>query len=327
MTPTTLTDPRQMVAISADSGVTPLGYIVWYSVPDVDVSVRKLRRVWQLSGLDPKPLPKAPGEVNAFRRAVRGEEGRIALPDGTVMETDVRDIPTNDGYIVYQLSRVVKDADEQLVSYPKALRVKYHPERRDTDFDALGEIPRKDVLPIMESIQERFEANVKAITGAKVRSLVRDYLKNDDDEQAGKVGLSGENMRGKAGGVYFVLARYADQVASLADFLSEMYPDHASAGLYSVPMADGATERDMIRRQHVANSLADIEEEIGEVRDLLREDRKRGVRDNVRQHHFRRLEQLKRRAAQYAEALREEQDDVTAHLDVLNAQLRQLLGV
>jgi NTP pyrophosphatase (non-canonical NTP hydrolase) len=325
MTPT-LTDPRQMVAVSADSDVTPLGYIVWFSVPDLDVSVRRLRRVWQLSGLDPKPLPSAPGEVNAFRRAVRGEEGRIAMPDGTIMETDVRDIPTNDGYVVYQLSRVVKDADEQIVTYPKAMRVKYHPERRDIDFEPLGEIPRKHLLPIMDSIQERFDLNVKAITGAKVRALVRDYIKNDDDEKQGKVGLSGENMRGKAGGVYFVLSRYADQITALAEFLGEMYPQHDSAGLYSVPMADGATERDMIRRQHVANSIAEIEEEVGEVRDLLREDRKRDVRNNVLQHHFQRLEQLKRRAAQYSSALREEQEDVTAHLDVLNIQLRKLLG-
>ena len=39
------------------------------------------------------------------------------------------------------------------------------------------------------------------------------------------------------------------------------------------------------------------------------------------------LERLKRHAAQYADALQEEQDDLTAHLDVLHGQLNKLLGV
>lgn len=325
-----------MIAVSKDSGVPVLGYIVWFSVPDEDVSLRRVRRLWQLSGLDAKPLPKETSDINAFKRAVRQEEGRVRLSDGNIIETDVRDIPTNDATITYQVSRVVRDRDEKIVSYPKALRVWYNKQLNTIDFAVLGDVPRREVLPMMESIQARYEENGKTITGAKVRGLVRSYIKDDDDEQAGMVGLAGENMRGKAGGVYFVLAKYADQLEGLTEFLSELYEHHVRPGggqgaaprayLYTVPVADGATEREMIRRQHAANSIAEIESAIGEARELIRDDRKREIRDNVKKHHFLKLERLRRHAAEYSSALQEEQDDLTLHLDLLNKQLRKLLG-
>lgn len=324
---TTLTPPvvKNMTAISKDSKVPPLGYIVWFSVPDEDVSVRKVKRLWGLAGLDPKPLPSNPREIDAFKRAVRDEEGRHTLTNGDIVETDVRDVLTDDENIIYQVSRVVRDRANRVVDYPKAVRVWYSKVTGEIDFKALGEIPRRDVMPIMESIQGRFEANAKTITGAKVRGLVRQYIKDDDDEQANMVGLAGENMRGKAGGVYFVLARYAEQLEGLAEFLAELYED-GRAYLYSIPLADSATEREMIRRQHSANSIADIEEAVGDARRLLRDNRERSIRDNVRKHHFMKLERLRRHAAQYADALQDEQDDLKNHLDVLHAQLRKLLG-
>ena len=348
MTPSTAIDPRSMVAVSRDSGVEPLGYIVWFSVPDIDQPLRKVRKLWQINGLDPAPLPKEPSNADAFRRAVRAEEGRITLANGDVIETDVQDIPmqdyyvehvdkkgtksvTREGFIVYQVSRVVKDKDELLVDYPKALRVKFNKNTEEIEYEALGDVQRSVILPMMESIQERFDANAKSITGSKIRSLVRDYIKNDSDERHKLVGLSGENMRGKAGGVYFVLAKYADQVSALADFVSELYPHHDSAGVYSVPMADGASEREMIRRQHASNSIAEIEAAIADARRLLREEdgdepRDRAIRENVQQHHFDKLDRLRRRAAEYASALEDEQENVTAHLEVLQRQLRKLLG-
>lgn len=316
---------KGMTAVSKDSDVEPLGYIVWFSVPKEDVPLRKVKRLWQLAGLDPKPLPDNPREIDAFKRAVRDEEGRITLPNGTIIETDVRDIPTNDANVTYQISRVIKDSTEKVVDYPKALRVWYSKQLNTVDFTALGEVRRSEVLPMMTDIQERFEANAKTITGAKVRELVRRFISDDDDEQAGIVGLAGENMRGKAGGVYFVLAKYGPQLESLEQFLDELYPG-VRGFLYFVPMADGASEREMIRRQHRVNCVAEIEGATGEVRQLLRDGRERGVRDNVRKHHFAKLERLKRHAAQYAEALQEEQDDLNTHLSVLQGQLRKLLG-
>jgi hypothetical protein len=326
-----------MVAVSKDSKVKPLGYVCWFSVPDESVKLSRLRRIWQLAGLDPKPLPKDQRAVNAFKRAVREQEKLGTFTDsatGLRVETDVRDVLENAEDVIYQITRVVRDKDNRAVEYPKALQVWYSKVKDEIDFKVIvpkgvdpkaANLTRQALLGVMESVQELFDANTKAVTGAKVRTLVRSYVKNDEDETLGSVGLSGENLRGKAGGVYFVLAKHADKLESLADFLDELYEPQGRAYLYTVPMADGATEREMIRRAHVANTVAEMDEEMEAVRQLLRDGRDREVRSNVKSHHWNRLQALRRRAAEYAEALKDEQEDLTTRLDVLHNQLRKLV--
>jgi hypothetical protein len=316
-----------MVAVSKDSGITPLGYVVWFSVPDEDVPLRKLRSTWGIAGLEMDCVPTDQKAVNAFKRAVRDQEKRVVNEaDGTVTETDVRDVLENSDEVIYQVSRVVRDLHERVVQYPKALRVYFNKETLDIQMRPLGDLPRRDVLPIMEEIQDAYDANAKTVTGAKVRSLVRSYLRSDRDEGARQYGLSGENLRGKAGGVYFVLARFASELERLGEFLDNVYPDHR-AYLYTVPMADGASEREMIRRAHAQNAVAEMEAAMAEAAALIRGDRERAVRENVLKHHWGRLEQAKRRAAMYADALKEEQESVTTHLDLLNRQLRKLTSM
>lgn len=317
---------RDMMAVSKDSDIAPLGYIVWFSVPNADVSVRRVRKHWGLAGLDMTIVPSDPKQPDAFKRAVRAQESRVREPNGNVVETDVREVVSDADTITYQISRVVRDREEKIVDFPKALKVTYRKFDGELDFQPLGQVSPRDVLPMIKEIQAAYEANGNAIPGSKVRSLVRDFIKDDSHETSGKVGLSGENLRGKAGGVYFVLARFGEQLDALAEFLSHVYPD-GRAYLYTVPMADGATEREMIRRHHVNNSIAEAEEAIAEARLLIREDRQRGVRENVRKHHFAKLERAKIRTAMYAEALQAEQEDVNARLEVLNRQLRKVLGV
>lgn len=328
MATATLTHPsvKDMTAVSKDSGIEPLGYIVWFSVPDQDVSLRRVRKQWGLAGLDMAVVPAEPKQADAFKRAVRAQESRVREPNGNVIETDVREVDSDTDTIVYQLSRVVRDRQERIVNYPKALKVTYRKYDGELDFQPLGQVNASEVLPMIEAIQAAYEANGKAIPGPKVRSLVRDFIKDDSHETSGKVGLSGENLRGKAGGVYFVLARFGEQLDALAEFLSNVYPD-GRAYLYTVPMADGASEREMIRRHHVNNSIAEAEEAINEARLLMREERKRGIRENVRKHHFAKLERARMRTAMYSDALRSEQEDVQMRLEVLNRQLRKVLGV
>lgn len=329
--PTATTSPpklKGLTAVSKDSKVKPLGYIVWFSVPDENVSLRRLRRVWQLAGLDPAPLPKDQRAVNVFKRAVRDLEKSGTFSDaktGLKTETDVRDLLENSEDVIYQVTRVVRDEKDQLVEYPKAVRFWFSKVTGEIGFKPLEGFPRAQALELAEQVQAEFDANQSTVTGAKVRTLVRHYIKDDADEQAGLVGLSGESLRGKAGGVYFILARHAQQIESLAECLDELYQPSGRAYLYSVPLADGKSEREMIRARHVANTISEMESEMQEVSNLLREGRERDVRSNVAAHHWAKLQQFRRRAAQYADALREEQDSLTDHLEVLNRQLKKLV--
>lgn len=334
----TATTPRVLrgkVAVAKDSGVKPLGYICWFSVPDEDVSLRRVKNKWGMAGLDIGVLPKDPRAVDAFKRAVRNQQGiRRDAQAGTVTETVVHDVLENADDVIYQLTRVVRDEAEQVVEYPKAMKVWYSKVTGELDFRPLKEerpelrIKKVDLLPIMDAIQFDFEQASKKITGAKVRTLVRQYIRETSDEQSGVVGLSGENLRGKAGGVYFVLARYEEQLESLSEFLDELYTP-GRAYMHMVPLADGASERELIRRHHTTNCVTEMEAAIGEVRDLLTADRTspgtRAIRSNVAQHHWNKLQQFRRRAAEYANVLTEEQEELNAHMELLNRQLQKLV--
>jgi len=312
-----------MISVGADSGVKPLGFIVWFSVPDENVSLRRLRRIWQLAGLDPSPLPKDQKAVNVFKRAIRELEGRVNEA-GVITETTVADVLENEQDVIYQISRVVRDLDEQVVEYPKAMRVVFSKVTEDIHYKPLGGVTPAEVLPMMDAIQNYYDANTKTVTGAKVRTLVRNYIKNDSDEQANLVGLAGENMRGKAGGVYFVFAKHKAGLDSLAEMLDELYAG-SRAYLYTVPMADGASERELIRRHHTANTLADIKEAMADAAKLIRADRDRGVRSNVADHHWARLQRLRTRAAHYALLLKDEEAEIETAAAMLERQLKKLI--
>lgn len=318
--PASLTD---MVAVSADSGVKPLGYITWFSVPDRAVPLKKLRTQWMMAGLDPKCLPPDPRALHTFKHAMREQDGREATPEGHIIETDVRAVDENGTVCIYQISRVVKDRENEVVEYPKAMRVTYKKMDSEIVFKALGDVPKAELLPMMEAITDYFEQNAKMIGGSKVRTLVRQFLRDDADEEGGVIGLSGENLRGKGGGIYFVDAKFKAELDSVAEALEGLYPENA-AYLYTVPLADGASERELIRRHHVANTKKEIMEAIADVAALLRADRKAAIRSDVIRHHERKLNALRRRAALYNELLKEEQEDVSTAAGMLALQLEKL---
>jgi hypothetical protein len=335
--PTTTATPQRvkgMMAVSKNSGVKPLGYVVWFSVPDEDVSIRKLRSSWGAAGLEMSVLPRDQKAVNAFQRAVRQQEGVFRDEQaGTIMETDVRLVVETEQDIVYQISRVVRDLNERQVDYPKALKVWFNKETEDLQYRVMGETRKMDVLPIMDAIQDAYEAAGRSVTGSKVRTLVRNFIRetpyegwrDDDGNVHGQVfGLSGENLRGKAGGVYFVLAKHERELESLAEFLHELYAPKGRAYLHIIPMADGRGERELIRAHHVANTVDEVDTAINEARNLLRADRDRAVRENVVKHHASRLYRMQARAAEYSKVLQEEQEDMAERIELLRRQLRKL---
>ena len=326
---------KNMVAVpSDDKTVKKLGRVCWFSVPDRPVSARRVRAKWRTAGLEEKlrTLPKndGPKASDVFKRAVRGQVARHRANDGTVTETDVRDVDETPDEILYQVTRVVRDKTEQRILYQAGVRVWFNKATDDwggkpmTEVD--GSVSRREGLAILDAIDEMVEQLSETVTGSKVRTLVRDYLQDTTNEKDGVYGLSGINLRGKAGGVYFVPEKYLEQVEGLAEFLGELYAEPGVGFLYSLPMADARTEREIVRQQLKLESVADIEEATARVRNLLRGDRDRAVRDDVKDHWRAELSKLKRRAAEYEQVLGDEQTDVLAHIAVLDKQIA-LLGL
>lgn len=321
--PTTPDSLKGLVAIG-DSSIKPLGYVVWFSVPDEAVPLRRFKMTLAAHGLPPSLAPTDTKAIHTFKRAMREQEGRKRT-NGHITETAVAQVNETTEDCVYQISQVVRDLQERVIDYERGMRVTFNKKTEDIGFNVLGGVPRQELLPFMESIQDFYEKNSSKVTGARVRGVVRNYLKDEPDEGRGVDGLSGENLRGKAGGVYFILAQHGDQVKAMSDMLDELYKD-GKAYLHAVPMADSATEREIIRRHHVANTRTEMREVMGEVRELLRGDRERAPRSDVVANKWAQYRALERRAAKYQAALQDEQDEIKDMATILHKQLDKLVG-
>lgn len=321
--PTTPKSMEGMIAVSGDRDIPPLGFLTWFSIPDEAISLRKLKASLAMFGLSPTLAPTDTKAINTFKRAMREQEGRHK--NGTITETDVAPIDETPEVCVYQVTRLERDLQERVINYPKALRVIFIKSGNDAgniEFEPLDGVPRTEVMPMMSAIQEFYDRNGAKVTGARVRAVVRNYLKNEPDEQRNREGLSGENLRGKAGGIYFIPAKHEDQLKSLAAMLNEAYK--GKAYLHAVPMADSASEREIVRRHHNANAMAEAREMMTDLRGLLADDRERAARSDVVAHKWAQFQTLRRRLGQYKEILQDEQDEMLQDMDILKKQLDRL---
>ncbi len=326
--PTTPASLKGLVAISGDSGIKPLGYIAWFSVPDESVSLRRLRMTLAAHGLPPTLAPKDTKAIDTFKRALREQEHRTkefvdGKPVGYSENTVAQVVETRDD-CVYQVSSVRRDLNERVIDYEKGMRVIFNKRTEEVSFNVLGDVPRSELMPVIEAITDFIEKNSARVTGARVRGVVRNYLRNESDEKREMEGLSGENMRGKAGGVYFILEQFGEQVRAVSEMLEELY--HGRAYLHAIPLADGATEREMIRRHHIANTMEEMKETLAEASDLLRADRERQPRSDSVAHKWAKFKTTERRAAKYAAALQDEQEEINDMAQILRMQLDKLMG-
>ena len=72
--------PADLIAISsataAENPDLVLGYVVWYTIPNLDIKFSKLRREWLYAGLEPvRALEADPKTIDAFKRAVASLKG------------------------------------------------------------------------------------------------------------------------------------------------------------------------------------------------------------------------------------------------------------
>jgi hypothetical protein len=93
-----------------------------------------------------------------------------------------------------------------------------------------------------------------------------------------------------------------------------------------VPLADNASEREIIRRHHVANTRQEMKEAMQRVKSLLSADRERAPRSDVVANEWAHFRALQRRSATYASVLKDEQDEIEDMGKLLKKQLDKLIG-
>src|SRR3954447_10461097 len=140
------TTPRSLkgaVAVGLDSDIKPLGYVTWFSIPDENVKLGRLKRMLGVHGLPTELAPKDTKALNVFKRAMREQDGRHR-ENGHIRENVVHQVVETPDDCVYQLSSTVRDLEERIVNYPKAMRVIFNKRTEDLRFNLLGEVKRNE---------------------------------------------------------------------------------------------------------------------------------------------------------------------------------------
>jgi hypothetical protein len=322
--PTTPTALKGKIAVSKDSGVKPLGFLTWFSIPDDAVPLRRLKQQLVQAGLPMALAPKDTKAIDVFKRSMREQEGKVR-ENGHVRETTVAQIVETPEDCVYQISVLKRDLENRVIDYPKAMRVVFNKKTEEISskpFTGEGGVTRAEAAEIADQIQEFYDKNGTKVTGARVRTVVRNFIREESDESRGIEGISGQNLRGKAGGIYFVLAEYEWALEALSQMLDEVYGGRAY--LHFIPMADGDSEKEILRRHHIANTRQELKEALGEVKGLLSGNRERAPRSDVVFNKQAQFHALQRRAAKYNEVLGDEIQEIEDMAGILRKQLDRL---
>jgi Mg2+ and Co2+ transporter CorA len=259
MTPTTPSSMEGLIAVSGDrkdlTGV--IGFLTWFSIPDESVKLGRLRSKLGIHGLPTSLAPKDTKAINTFKRAMREQDGRHR-ENGRIRENVVKPVLENATECVYQISSTVRDLEERVIDFPKALRVIFDKRTDTMRFNPLGGVKRAEALDVYNAIQDFYEANTKSVTGAKVRGIVRNYLKDQPDDERDIHGLSGENNTRR---------EIQDAIVTTKALLSD---DRERAVRSDVAAHHWANFRQLQRRsKEYANLLQDEEEEIGSMSRIL----------------------------------------------------------
>lgn len=300
-----------VVAVTEGGAITLdmiLGEVVFYTVPDAPVKVQKVKEIMQELGLDESLIPEPRKPVYVFEDAVRRVEGK--RKNGTITETKVDKVFEDNTTSVYQVTRLVRNIDEKVIDHPKAMRVSFDKAGHMITVEPLEAEAADALAGTEESIREYYSRNRATHHGQKIRNTLRQYI-------TGK--LFGESIR-ESGGIYFVARRHHDELIKLRELMDRLY----QPGLFHlIPLANDETQREMLEKRFVVNTMDAINEAIGRYAERLKDSSKTVRSDTIRTATEDRAA-LGERIKQFRELLSFESDALEQNVALLDQQILKL---
>ena len=322
---------KRLLAASDEHELDPayfLGRLTTFSMPDKPVNGSKLIRWWANAGLDMAWLPDVTRQpVHVFQRACGSVKRRRA--EGALARTEIAaDEVFNNGTCVYQITVKVWDEAGRTIEHEKALRVTFDkdPTNAEITFDHLGyEDPMLD--KVERDIREHFDRHAKDVMGQKLRKSIVKAL----------AACGAQNLRGKAGGLYFVPTEWRvngdkptltkPTLDGLKQVLANAYPDEDYADLYSWPLINDQYAQEMVQKHFTLNVRSEAQEimlEVVERNRQMKSGKGRRVREDAMANYYNKLRKLKGAHDQFRELVALEQTGVQQDIELLEKSLSEL---
>jgi hypothetical protein len=272
--------PKGVVAVTPGGEITLdhiMGFYALFTVPDEPVSASKLNRLWISEGLPHDIIPNSRSAKNAFQVAARSIESRSRRTDAQSrrVEIEVDPVVEDKDRVVYQVTKLARDARNELIDHPKAMKLTFD---KNTELmswepiDKLTDMDASDLSGLFDLIQNHFDRNAKKVPGSRVRSGIRKLLK--------EIGAVNIRKRSGGSGVYFVPKEGKDDLDSLETVITELYgPEKAE--LHLIPTVSAEGQRELIERHFNANVSSEIDELMADVTEALKNDERKMRKDRV----------------------------------------------
>lgn len=310
-------------AVGDVDGLPEIGKLVTYSMTDDPRSGTKLVRTWAKHGLDVNDLPDQRQGFHIFQSACRSVETR--RKNGKGVEVKVDEVMHDANECVYQITHMVRDVGERTIEHPKAMTVAFD---KALDSITVRELEDYDTLRgLEERIREHYAKNAKSIPGQKIRNAVRDTL----------LKIGAQNMRRKAGGLYFVPAQYrvagangraelkptAPILEGLQGVLEDLYGERGD--FWTIPLIrDDAAEK-MIAKHFAINVQEKSRDLMEKALQRVRQGKgERGVRSDLLANLYNERRRIVGAVAQFEEIVSLEKDTIEKNLRDLDNALEKL---
>jgi hypothetical protein len=291
-----------------------LGVQAIFSVPERLTDRQQFKTVWEREGLDPSLVPDDVKPVHIFMRACdsvkTGKRGRAAA--NRVVEISPELVSHDDKTCVYQITRLVRNKEEQVIDHPKAMTLVFN-----KDSGSIQCIPRDPesyaaLHDTEETVRDYYRDNAQMVPGAKIRGAVRDtFLKEGATRVADR------------SAVYFVPTSGYEKVEAVQRVLAELYG--GDSYVHVIPYLNTNATREIVERHHVADVKSACERMVADIHNRLNAEGANKVRKDFVANSLNQRMELNRRIKQYKQLLGSEIDMVAQSMSLLDDQIDKLM--
>ncbi len=342
----TMTEPAQAEDFTAyladleNDGAPILGHLVMYSVYESPVTPDALANWFRELDLDASFLPGEirPSDVfekitgpsgvhriyslgdaqSKYRRNTDGDKGQTV----TLM---LRHVSRDGNEIVRHVVREVRDAGAKALSYDSHMATVIFRRDQDpkaahgagslqvvADSAAIGNLSQAEQIKVrgmLDEINEAMQNGRIYLSADRLRAMIRNYVES----------LKPVRIRS---GVYFTGRQHAKTLGSLRELVRRF---QSKSAVTRIPIPDSDEQREMV----IAAFISQTDEELQKLSKEIREARANGVKEDspIVKTLLRRFRELKATAAEHEKLLGNSIEDAHTSMEVVDMQLRKLLGV
>jgi hypothetical protein len=220
------------IAVTKNEKDAFIGHLFWYSISDDLYSRQELRNTLKNQGLSEGFMPNEIRPVDAFRRATKEVETRVAVNDKLYENFLVRDVYSDVQVAVRHIVKETVDSQGKRLSYNEKEAVIVLDKKSNTiqitaTPDSVAERQAQKAVELFDIFKEHHN-------GQAVRGMVQSILRT----------MSPTPMR-PSGGIYFIPSTHADTLIKLVNFCSAF----AKGEGFKVPVVESKDNIDMVAKK------------------------------------------------------------------------------